>query len=120
MEIGAGEEVVDGTASPMGITDARLDAAPVDYDAHLERIRAGDCFGLGAHVGPQGSCLVIIEHHIDVAVESYYDPETKLLVAEYLYDPMSDIEEWITGHADCREEPFLQCQFILCGDCDCP
>ncbi len=65
-------------------------------------------------VGAQGSCLVIIEHHIDVAWESHRDPQTKRLPAEYLYDPMNGVETRTTGYTDCAAEQFVQSEFIVC------
>jgi len=105
-----GDVIVDGAVD----ADRSAHVALTDYDARLARIRAGDCHALGACVGTRGSCLVIMERHIDVASESYYDPATKGLLAEYLYDPMNGVETWTTGYADCAAEQFVQNEFIIC------
>ena len=114
-----------------------VEPSPTEYEAHLARIRAGECFGLGARVGTRGvetdsrdgdargnsristdqprGCLVIIESGIDIAREAYYDPEAETLVAEYIYDPMNSFEGWTLGDAECAGEPFVESEHILCG-----
>ncbi len=109
------EPVVSGESGRTTVVAGADVQLPADYDAHLGRIRAADCFGLGARVGTRGACLVIIEHHIDGVRESYYDPQTKALVAEYLDDPMSNFEGWTLGDAECAGEPFVESEYILCG-----
>ena len=109
------EPATSNKAAEATAVAGKQDTELADHDAHLARIRAGDCFGLGARIGTRGACLVIIACGIDRAQESYYDPQTKALVAEYLYDPMSDIEAWTTGYTDCAAEPFVGGEYILCG-----
>lgn len=118
----AGERAADATDGQMQTpdidaevnADTDADVSLDDYDAHLARIRAGDCRGFAARVGTCGGCLAIIEFHIDVAWESYYDPETKRLVAQYLYDPMSGVDTWTPDSTDCAAEQFVQDEFIIC------
>ena len=88
---------------------------PEDYDAFVQRIRAGECSGLAARIGTCGPWLVVIESHIDNYREWYFDPETRRLVAEHVFDPMIDIQEWTVGYAAYAEEEFVQTEFIVCG-----
>lgn len=111
----ASGQAVGGAAGAAEATATGEGASLTDYDAHLARIRAGDCRGLGACIGTRGRCLVIIEHRIDTAWESYYDPATGDLVAQYVYDPMSGFEDWMLGYTDCGEEQFVQDDFVVCG-----
>jgi len=85
------------------------------YDSVVERIRAGDCLGLGARIGTCGPWFVVIVMRIDSSRTWYFDPDTRLLVAEFVFDPMSDIETWTFGYVDCADEDFKQAEFLVCG-----
>ena len=58
---------------------------------------------------------MVIESHTDNYREWYFDPETRRLVAEHVFDPTIDIEESTGGYAACAEEEFVQTEFIVCG-----
>jgi hypothetical protein len=108
-------DAAEETAAPQATLSTGAAESPPDYDALVERIRAGECSGLAARIGTRGPWLVVIEAHIDNYRERYFDPGTHLLVAEYLFDPMSDLEEWTLGYVDCADEEFAQTEFVLCG-----
>lgn len=83
------------------------------YEVMLARIRAGECFGLGAIIGTCGPWLVITQHHIDAYQSSYFAPETHLLVAQYEFG-FPD-EGWSFGYVDCDNTDFVETEHILCG-----
>jgi len=88
-------------------------AAGPDYDNTLEAIRKGECWGLGARVGTCGQWLVIIQHHIDTALTSYFDPQTRRLVAQHWFDVSE--EYWLFGHVDCNWTEFTETEYIVCN-----
>lgn len=90
----------------------------LNYDAFLERMRSGDCPGLSARIGTCGRWLVIVEGNIDSYTAWYFDSNTKLLAAEYLYDPMSNIVGWTFGYADCDVGRLVQTELSVCGSFD--
>jgi hypothetical protein len=98
-------------------TNVAGQSKPADnYDSFLERVRAGDCSALAARVGTCGSCLVIIESHIDSYDAWYFDPDTRQLVGQHQFDPMLDVDTWTPGPPACAAEEFEETEFIVCGD----
>lgn len=90
--------------------------ASANYDAVVSRARAGDCPGLWARIGSCGTWLVVIVSRIDSYKEWYFDPDTRLLVAEYVYDPMSGVDAWTFGYADCGNNEFVEAELRVCDN----
>jgi len=81
------------------------------YHTALQRIRSDECFGIWANIGMCGQWLYVGETSGFGGIESYYDSQTGLIIAQKTFTDVAGSERFVFGHVEC--EPVVT-ETVLC------